>query len=114
MKGPTSNPSKSPPKARDLGVGRWGVMQMIVFCSIMTLVSVPTSVAIGICLGGLDEILTGLAISAAIVMIFGSIALALVALGSFIDNIRGMGRRAASPSNMGSGGVSDEWLDGPA
>jgi hypothetical protein len=114
MKGPTSSPSKSPPKARDLGVGRWGAMQIIVFCSILALVSVLTSVVIGSLMGGTDGILVALAISAVIVMIFGSIALALVALGSLIDTMRGMGRRAASPSNMGGGGVSDEWLDGPA
>ena len=85
---------------------------MIWFCSILALVSVLTSVVIGSLMGGTDGILVALAISAVIVMIFGSIALALVALGSLIDTMRGMGRRAASPSNMGSGGVSDEWLDG--
>ena len=72
---------------------------MIWFCSILALVSVLASVVIGSLMGGADGILVALAISAAIVMIFGSIALALVALGSFIDTVRGMVRRAAGPSN---------------
>ena len=87
---------------------------MIWFCSILALISVLASVVIGSLMGGADGILVALAISAAIVTIFGSIALALVALVSFIDTVRGMGRRDAGRSKPRRGGVSDEWLDGPA
>ncbi len=114
MEGPGASPSKLPQKTRDLGVGRWGAMQVAAFCSIMTLASIPTSVVIGSFLGGTDGVLGALVISAVFMLLFGSIALALVALGSIFDILRGMGCRAAGPSILGEGGVSDDWLDGPA
>lgn len=103
-------PSQPSPKDQDLDKGRWGTWQVFVFCSILALVSVPTSVVIGSSLGGADGILMALAISVAFVPLFGSIALALVALGSVADSMRGW---VARHGRRSWGGVGDEWLDGP-
>jgi hypothetical protein len=108
------HPSKPSPKDQNLDLGRWGLGQVMGFCSILALASVPTSVVIGSFLGGADGVLVALIISGTFVLLFGSIAVALVALGSIFDAVRGMGRQTSRPSNLGSGGVSDGWLDGPA
>ena len=112
MRDPAFRPWKTPPKIQGLEAGRWGLVQVIGFCSGLAIVSVPTSVVIGSFLGGADGILVALIISGTFVLLFGSIALALVALGSIFDTVWGVVRRAAGLSNLGRGGVSDEWLDG--
>lgn len=109
------SPSKLPRKASVLDTYRWGLGQVKGFCSILVLASVPTSAVIGAFMGGADEILVALAISAAFILLFGSIALAFVAMGSIADFLRGLLRRVGrrSPRGPQGGGVADEWLDGP-
>jgi hypothetical protein len=108
------SPSKLPRKASVLDARRWGLCQVIWFCSILALISALASVVIGSLTGGAEEIFVALIISAAFFRLFGSIALAFVALGSIADMLRVIGGRASGPSNPEIGGVSDERLVEPA
>ena len=114
MKGPVPRPSRFSPKSQDGGAGRWDVKDVAVFCSIMGVASIPISAVIGACNGGLSDFRLGLVISAVIVMIFGSIALAMAALESALGVLWGLIRRAAGRSKSVGSGVYDDWLDGPA
>jgi len=109
----TSSPSKSSPKSRDLGPGPglWTVMEVVRFCSMLAAASVLISVIMAHG-GGLDAFLICLAASAVIIAVFGSIALAMVALGWAVDALRWAVQR--SNHDPRRGGVFDDWLDGPA
>lgn len=114
MKSPQPSSSKFSRKSRDRCDGRWGVREIAVFCSILAVASIPISAVVGAYNGGLEDFLAGLLISAMIVMIFGSISLATVALESFLSLLWSLGLRAVGLSKPAGRGVYDDWLDGPA
>jgi hypothetical protein len=117
------NPSLAPPlKPPSKGhahaaVDLSGPRDLLRLCTFVTLGAVGSSVVIGACRGGLDNILVALLIAGAISLISWSITLLAVVLILIPEILRLTYRRLAggSPHRPGSlGGLADEWLDGPA